>query len=402
MPDETENQFRLVCSLNWPARNLTGTFQHTVGRSTEGFTRYGMPAFPISLLRDAEGFRDFCGPHLTALRTQIREPWEFRFKIECDNEILSDSLPGLLFSPIAGPFDPSELANAHTAIRQLADSQWTFYIQTAMMESMIAFKYTGMRLNALRGIYKWFWGAKDIVAPGFADADDRLREVHTILAHERLGEDDLEAAAEHSKVAFDLSPTDEIANGVREPFAPVVARWSDVAARKENAVRRRATIAREGTAEHSTLLTERYFREGLIAPITMETENQLRSGELEERRQVIRAKSPTNPYRRGLELTEKLEADMGPVVAGLAGTLTEWPLEELRKRVTSSVVLGLDRGSPWFPDTRLQELASMSADDIVRVPFAGEVMPYMMTIHARLDSDLPGILSHALSQVPDH
>src|SRR5918995_3975341 len=152
MLDQSGDLIRLVCKVNWPARNLAGTFQKTVGRSLEPFTRYRMPAFPISLLRDAQGFRDFCEPHLAALRTQVHEPWEFRFDIECDNQIICDSLPGLTDSPIAGPYDPTQLSDAHTEIRQYADLHWTFYIQMAQAENVLVFKYTGMRVNALRDI----------------------------------------------------------------------------------------------------------------------------------------------------------------------------------------------------------------------------------------------------------
>lgn len=117
------------------------------------------------------------------------------------------------------------------------------------------------------------------------------------------------------------------------------------------------------------------------------------SDELETRRQRIRALSETHPYRRGLEQMENVEASMGFSTASLAGMLTEFPLEELRRRVPASVLEGIGRGSPWSPDTRSQRLAELSSSDVPQIPFAGEVMPYLQTIHSHLDSDLPGILT---------
>lgn len=402
MPDETEDQIKLVCILSWPARSQAGTFQMTVGRTINSETQYRMPAFPASLLRDADLFKEFCDRHLSTLRARLSEPWDFRIEIECDNAAICETIGHVGAMYRFGPYAPSQLDNAHLELREGADAHWTFYIQTSLHNDYETFHYTRMSLGALRGIYKWFWEAKDLALYDLGDADEHLRKVHEKLAYERLREGDDESAAEHSKIAFDLSPTDEIANGVRAAFTPVVGRWSSVAVKKENAVQRRATAAREGNAEHATLLTEQYYHDEWIEPLTTATKNLLESGVYEERRQNIRACDTTNPYRQGLELIEKVEANMGPVVASLAGTLTEWPLEELRKRVTSSDIAHFDKGWPWFPDTRLQRLASMTVEDIPPFLFSTEVMSYMNTLSAHLDRDLPGILTYAFSRVPDY
>ena len=84
----------------------------------------------------------------------------------------------------------------------------------------------------------------------------------------------------------------------------------------------------------------------------------------------------------------------------LVDLITEWPLEQLRQRVpTSTVVEQVRRGSLWTPDARLETLAQLSRADIHEVPFTGEVMPYLHSIHRHLDDTLPGIMTFALEQL---
>jgi hypothetical protein len=255
---------------------------------------------------------------------------------------------------------------------------------------------------AFQDVYEWFWGVKDGAELELAATDARLRTEYMSLASRRLEAGDEGTAAQYAKIAFDLSSTDDAAAEVRANFTRLVERWDRIATAKENAVKRGATAAREGYAEWVGGVSERYFRDGLIAPITEEINSMFVGNEFEARRQRIRVLSATHPYRRGLELMESVEASMGFITASLAGVLTEWPLEELRRRVPASTIERIRRDSPWSPDTRLQRLAELSPSDVPRIPFTGEVMPYLMAIHAHLDSDLPGILSHALDQIPDH
>ena len=82
--------------------------------------------------------------------------------------------------------------------------------------------------------------------------------------------------------------------------------------------------------------------------------------------------------------------------------ITEFPLEELRRRVPASTLVEQIRSdSPWAPDTRLEKLAELSYADIRRVPLTSDLMPFLTMIHAHLDIDLPGIMTYALEQLPD-
>jgi hypothetical protein len=256
--------------------------------------------------------------------------------------------------------------------------------------------------SAFFEIYAWFWGTKDGAELELAATDLRLRREYMDRANRDLKAGDEETAAQYAKIAFDLSTTAEAADEVRSSFTQLVKRWDGIAVAKENAVKRTAIAVREGYAEWITLVSEKYFRDGMIAPITEEMNRVFLSGEFETKRQRIRALSATNPYRRGLELMETVEANLGYITAALMNIFAEWPLEEFRRRVPAYTIEGIRRGSPWSPDTRLQRLAELSPSDVPRIPFTGEPMPYLQTIHAHLDSDLPGILSHALAQVPDH
>ena len=401
MPDVSEDQIRLVCTLNWPASNIAGTFQKTIGRSSESPSQHQMPAFPITLLRDAGAFETFCRTHLTSVRTQISEPWEFWYEVQCDNATLRRSLPTLMFPVIRGPYSPELIANPHNELRQAADTVWTSLLQTHQVEGVHLFRDTGMVQSAFQEIYAWLWGMKDGEELELAATDTRLRTEYMDLARKRLEAGDEGTAAQYSKIAYDLSDIEEAADEVWATFTRLVERWDGIAATKENIVKRYATAAREGNAEWITMVSERYVHDGLITPITEEIRTMYLSNEFESHRQRIRSLSATHPYRRGLEHMESLETNMGFVTASLAGMITEFPLEELRRRVPVSVIEGIKRGSPWTPDTRLQKLSELSPADVPRIPFAGEVMPYLQTIHSHLDADLPGILSHALDQVPD-
>lgn len=397
-----EQEIELACTLRWPARRQAGTFQKTIGRGADTPVTYEMPSFPVSLLRDANAFEEFCKSHLTELRTWVQQPWEFWFEVVCDNVIIRQSLPPMILPVTSGPFPADQLTNAHNEFRRAADMLWTASLQTYQIASVQIFKSgIGMTSHALHDLYRWLWGGKDGVGPDLESVDDRLRTYYTRLAKSTLEKGAAGTAAQYAKVAFDLAPTDDIAEELSAKFEHLSACWDDLAVTKENAVKRVATVAREGNAEWWNLVSDRYYRNGLITPITDEIKQFYASGEVQTHQQRIRGLSATNPYRRGLELMEKIETDLGFWAAMHAGIITEWPLEELRRRVPASTVERIRRGSPWAPDTRLEKLAELSQTDTRRIPFTGGIMPHLHSVYMFLDDDLPGLLTHALDQLPD-
>lgn len=396
-----EELIELVCTISWPAQAQAGTFQKTVGRVAQTPTTYQMPGFPVSLLRDAGAFDNFCEPYLTELQTQVQEPWEFWFSFEADNHIIRQALPPVFLPVTQGPYPADRLVGASLELRRFADLLW-MQLQTYQVAGVQIFKAgIGMTSHAVHDLYRWFWGNKDRLLPSFETVDDRLREGYVSLARRKLSEDAEAMAAQYSKIAYDLCGTEEAADELRTEFIDLVAYWDGVAAAKENAVKKMATVAREGSAEWWNLVSDRYFRDGLIAPITTETEEFYSSGGTESHRRELRSLSSTNPYRRGLELMESIETDLGFWATMHAGTFTEWPLEELRRRVPISVVEQIRRDSPWAPDTRLVKLSNLSLPDVSPIPFTGGIMPLLGSVYESLDDALPGVLTHAFGQLPD-
>ena len=396
-----EGLIEMVCNVRWPAQMRAGTFQKTIGRVAETPKTYQMPSFPLSLLHDPDAFDDFCRPHLTELQTQVRESWEAWFDVECKSEILRQTLPTVI-PPVTGrPFTADQLVDAAGELRVLADVQW-INLQAQQVAEIYIFKSrVGMMSHAVHDLYKSFWGNKDRSLPDFETADDRLRESYLGLARSRLSEGDEAMAAEYSKVAFDLSDAEVDADDIKVEFIDLIARWDEIAAAKENAVKRVATVAREGGVEWWSLMTDKCFRKGQIHPITRENREYFSSSRREDHRKKLKSYSAGNPYRKGLELMEKVEAGLGFWAARHGTLITEWPLEQLRRRVPTSVVEQARRGSLWTPDTRLMQLSGLSHADVRPIPFTGGIMPLLRIVHDSLDNALPGILTHALDQLPD-
>ena len=333
-----EEVIELVCKLRWPARAQTGTFQKTIGRTAEAPMMHEMPSFPVALLHDADAFKGFCELHLDALKTRVQEPWEFWFEVVCHNAFVRQALPGVLLPVYFGPFPADRLANASDELRSAADLLW-MQLQTYEIANVQVFKQgVGMTSHAINDLYRWFWGIKDGSNLDRETVDNRLRVGYTGLAKNTLSKGDEAMAAQYAKVAYDLSPSEDVADELWAEFVQLVSRWDEVAAVKENAVKRVATVAREGIAEWWNLVSDRYYSNGLITPILEETDRLYSSGEVEAHRQELRGLSATNPYRRGLELMEKIETDLGFWAAMHAGMITEWPLEALRSRVPVSVI----------------------------------------------------------------
>ena len=420
MSDEIDDRIKLVCKLSWPAHGPgPNRFQRTIVRSAhpDGTTVYQMPEFNVSLLRNPDEFRAFCRAHLSEMRTQIQVPWEFWFEVVYPDDsralrrfVPPDALVGSKF----GPFLANQLMAAQDYMRMIADSLWTVGFQTWEVVNLRLMIETAMTRDALFQSYQWLWGTKDKPGPDLKAVNDgskigyiegvdaHLSTGYTRLARKMLRQGDIEAAAQYAQVAFDLSPTEDLAKELALEFSQVRERWAQLAAVKNNALKKVATVAREGLAWWASSLWDELYREGRIKPITDQMERSFASGEAEAERQRIRGLSATHPYRRGLELMDTIESNLGFTTAMLTDLITEWPWRQIMWRVpASSVVKEIRRGSSWAPDTRLEKLAKLSRADIREVPFTGEVMPYLHTIHTHLDDDLPGIMTYALEQLPD-
>lgn len=214
MPNGVEDQIRLTCTLNWPARNTSGTFQKTIGRPVEPASRFQMPAFPISLLRDADSFEAYCQTHLADVQAEVSEPWEFWYEVECDNATLRRALPSVILPLTLGPYPPELIMSPSNELRQMADLMWISLLETHQIEGVVLFRDTGMVQSAFQHVYAWFWGIKDGAELELAATDAHLREKYMRLTSRRLGAGDEETAAQYSKIAYDLSASEEEAEEV--------------------------------------------------------------------------------------------------------------------------------------------------------------------------------------------
>jgi hypothetical protein len=402
-----EDVIELICKFRWPAHGA-GPYksERSIIRDArrDSPTVYQMPGFYVTLLRNADAFERFCNDHLTELRTRIQDPWEVWVETVVPDgyPLFRRMVPPGLSSSKFGPNPADQLEDVHEILRVMVDTFWTDTLQVCQAMNFKFLEDTGMTCGAMLASYKWLWGTKDESHPDLEAVDDRLRTGYIQAARVMLREGDDETAAQYSQVAFDLSPTEDTAEELAAEFAHLRERWVQLTVVKENTVKKVATVAREGIAWWASSLWDDLYRKGHISPITDEVERHKSSGEMEAGRERIKGYSATHPYRRGLELMETVETNLGVLTAYLADMITEWPLEELRRRVpASTVVEEVRKGSPWAPDTRMGKLAELSRADVRQVPFTGEVMPFLHTIYTHLDDDLPGILTCALEQLPD-
>jgi len=283
------------------------------------------------------------------------------------------------------------------AIAWAVDHSWTS-LQSYYVDNVAVVEATGMTSHALHGVYRWFWAVKDGLERSFSSVDNLLTVEYSQLARYAMHRGDDETAAQYSKIVFDLSP-DQKANEIFSEFERVTDRWNELAVIKENAVKKVATVAREGVAEHWKFATFTYYRRDLLSPLTEELREFFSSYEVEKEREKLLQRSATNPYRRGLELVEAVEHGFGPVALLMWGIITEWPLEALRLRVPAYMVEHIQKNSPLAPDTRAAKLAELSQKATGHLPSPQNIMPMLQDVHKYLDDSLPGIMTSALCQL---
>jgi hypothetical protein len=265
----------------------------------------------------------------------------------------------------------------------------------------MALEATGMTNFDSHRIYRQLWDDKEGGGRHSPAVDASLRDEYLRLARDSLSKSDIEMGAQYSKVAFDLS-SDQAASYILSEFGEVAAHWKALEVSRENAVKKVATVAREGVAEYWKFKVGELYRRGMISPLTENTRQYLSSEQSLKEREKLMRKSSTNPYRRGLELVEATEAQMGPVSVLIHGIITEWPLEALRLRVPAYVVKTIQKNSPLSPDLRLAKLVEVSKNSPQEGIFKTspqEIMPVLLSVHRHLDDPLTGFRTGALCQL---
>lgn len=393
------------CSATWPSEVDGGpSFRRSVGRSRDDnvLTGYSLPAFPVSLLRDDAAFERFCGRELPALLAQVSEPWDLRLDFDLSGIVQRVLFPPAIYSPTIGPSPPgASVGDVQRQITFFSDYFWCA-LQSYYVDSVMVVEATGMTSHGLDAVYRWFWAAKDGPHRASPDVDNLLVTEYLQLARNAMSKGDDEMAAQYSKVAFDLSP-DRDANGLLSEFGALAQRWDELSAGRENTVKKVATAAREGAAEHWRFRQTEQYRQGLLSPLTEGSRQYLSTHDVDADRAKIMRRSASNPYRHGLELADIVGNGLGPVASLLWGVLTEWPLEELRQRVPPYVVQQLQSDSPLAPDLRAEKLADLAQRTMragmgpISSPLG--IMPRLNDIHRYLDESVPGFLTCAFHQL---
>jgi hypothetical protein len=173
-------------------------------------------------------------------------------------------------------------------------------------------------------------------------------------------------------MAQELLQNTTVTDELLSQFNRFTGRWHKLTTVRENAIKKVATVAREGVAEWWRFVDFKFYRSSLISPLTEDLKEFYSTHEFDKDREKLLQRSATNPYRRGLELAEAVEDGLGIGTLFLWGVVTEWPLEELRLRVPAYVVEQIQKDSPLAPDTRAAKLAELSHKTIGKLSSGGD------------------------------
>lgn len=399
--EETERRTWARCAIAWPSSVRTGSsFRRTMGKTLNDSAtkRHALPPFPVSLLRDASALRKHIEGHLPEMRARPHEPWDLELDLEIRGSVQRMLFPPRMYGATTGPFPPEKLDELHAYVSEPADNIWVG-LQSYFLENVVLVETTGITAHALHALYRWLWTIKDGPNRSSESVNSLLIREYGRLARAAAHNGDDEMAAQYSKIVLDLSSDGRATEEVLAEFGRFTNRWHELATLRENAVKKVAAVAREGIAEHWRFTSHNLYRQGLISPLTQQLRDYYATHDYEKDREKVLDRSPTNPYRRGLELAEKTEKNLGPGAMLLWGVITEWPLEEFRVRVPTYVVRRVRRDFGVAPDIRAEKLATLSQELAGKLDSPNAVMPILKTLHDHLDGAELGILTSALCQV---
>jgi hypothetical protein len=179
---------------------------------------------------------------------------------------------------------------------------------------------------------------------------------------------------------------------------PVRDRWRFLDAQVSLITGKLQTAAQEGIAEWFVVRAIRYEAQDEIGEAWADVGAQILSPE-DERARIL-ARSRSNPYRLGFELTERLAETFGEWFLGQPrARLLYWPIDTWSRLVP----VGRLRDNPLLtqlaPSERLARLAKLPAGirwtprSALALPHSLEsVLDLMSDLHALLDGSLPGLL----------
>lgn len=397
-----EHEIGVRCRVAWPyTESKPLSFQRSVGTTfnRDRKSRCELPEFPISLLRNETSTNYFFDKHVKEIQKHVKESWCLEIDYNLQHVTGREMLPSIVYGSTIGSFATDDLMRLKEFVVEAVDYAWCG-LQASYVESLAAEVSTGVCGSFLDDLYKQQWFRKDGPNRRLQDIDSRLFAEYRELAKAKLRQDDLEMAAQYSQICLNLAVPDSGAeHAILREFSDFPKRWNTLTVRKENSVKKRATVAREGIAVFWRLKMSDMGRSGKIHSLTKEFGDFLRIVDIDMERAKITGKSPSNPYRRGFEIAEEVDQGLGSVALKMWGIITEWPLEEVRTRVPAYVVEKLQGDSPLAPDLRSKRLAELAQDSSKLFTSRADLLPSLRRIGERLDGSIPGIATCALCQL---
>lgn len=402
--EQVEQNIKLRCWFTEPSEVDSGSsFQRTIGRNSTRSARldHQIPEFPLTLVRNKAAFNRFCTEQLQDLPGKIGDFSDLHLDLVPLGGTQRVLLPPVIHGTTCSSLPTESVSDLAKVIAEIADIHWSA-LQAYRVENIALLESTGMTDHALQAVYRWFWASKDGPNRHPVTTDSLLVEEYLQLAMNARHSGNNKMTSQYSKIAFDLSTNESIDHKIMSDFGDFTDHWSDSVVIKENSVKKVATAAREGIAEHWRFAYAKYYKRGFITPLTEELADYFSSNEPEEEREKLLCRNSSNPYRRGLELVEAVEKGLGIFPLQIWGTITEWPLESLRLRVPVYVVERIQSDSPLAPDLRAERLAELSERAIGKLstlPSSADIVPRLYDIHKHLDDSLPGTMTSALCQL---
>lgn len=402
--EQVEQHIKVRCWFTESSEEHSGSsFQRTIGRNLRRNTRlnHQMPEFPLTLVRNKASFNRFCAEQLRDLPGKIGDFGDLHLDLIPSGGTQRVLLPPVVHGITCSSLPTESVSDLAKVIAEIADNHWSA-LQAHRVENIALLESTGMTDHALHAVYRWFWASKDGPNRHPVTIDSLLVEEYLQLARNAMHSGNSEMTSQYSKIAFDLSTNENIDHKIMSDFGDFTDYWSYSVAIKENSVKKVATAAREGIAEHWRFACTKYYQSGLVTPLTDELADYFSSHDPEEERENLLCKGSSNPYSRGLELVEAVEKGLGIFPLQIWGIITEWPLESLRLRVPAYVVERIQRDSPLAPDFRAERLAELSERAIGKLPAlpsSADIVPRLYDIHKHLDDSLPGTMTSALCQL---
>ena len=386
-----------------PGASTTITKVYAGADLTAEHPEFGEPIFflqgvPVSVFRAGQ-HEPLVGPCRDALSART-DSWAVVVSISTRNEAFWRATPSIQRPPGTsvsriGPYSSADLPDLAAILRRAAAIEWAKH-QSSHIVSVGFRRAIGMTESDFMDAYRSRSYAKHAATPAERQArGSRILGSCFAKAAAALRRGDAATAAQYSRpiairmersrgIMFGPEPGNAVGKVpfVRD-FGGLASEWTRIEGRIRGIRAGLSMVESEGYAEwHSARMT------ALVA-----------SGELEMLMPVDKTPapprppmSPTNPYRRGLELMERLEERFGPHFVLVAGPMITLAFSDLCSWLTEDHLRVLDASSVWAPDRRLECLAELKTAHSFTPGSIGELL---QDIVDRLDTPLPGCVTYA-------